>query len=149
MSIFDKLRDSISGSVPYAKHAGIELNTLSEGRADATLPQQDTTMNHIGTQHAGAMFTLGEAASGAAMAGCFVAVLSSIRPVAARADIKFLKIAKGPIQANATVSRASEDLLAELDAKGRVLFNVGIDMSDDDGQTVAQMTVDWHVSKRS
>lgn len=148
MSLYDQMRDTISASVPYAKHTGVQLDTLSNGRAEATLPQQDKTLNHIGTQHAGAMFTLGEAASGAAMAGCFASVLTSIRPVAASAEIKYLKIAKGAIKATASVSRSGDDLLAELDEKGRVLFNVGIDMTDGDGQTVAQMTVDWHVSKR-
>merc|ERR1739841_235484 len=44
--------------------------------------------------HAGAMFTLGEAASGAALGGVLGDQLLAVRPVAADASIKYLKTGK-------------------------------------------------------
>lgn len=48
---------------------------LVDGKASAQLAQRDDTTNHIKTQHAGAIFTLGEAASGAAMAATLAVVI--------------------------------------------------------------------------
>lgn len=47
------------------------------------------------------MFTLGEAASGAALAGAFAPVILQVRPVPAGAQITYVKIAKGRLFATA------------------------------------------------
>ncbi|MCF6216572.1 MAG: DUF4442 domain-containing protein [Emcibacter sp.] len=147
MTLYDMIRDQISANVPFAKHAGITLTELTDGGGSAKLGEQAETQNHIGSQHAGALFTLGETASGAAMAGCFAPILLSVRPVAAKASIKYLKIAKGAIYAKAVTSRSGEDLQAELEAKGHTIFTVDVSLSDQRNRVVAEMVVDWHVSK--
>ena len=68
MTPFDALRAQLSAAVPFAAHVGVALETIGEGTATATLEQRRDTSNHIATMHAGALFTLAEAASGAAMA---------------------------------------------------------------------------------
>jgi acyl-coenzyme A thioesterase PaaI-like protein len=102
--------------------------------------------NHIGTPHAGAMFTLGEAASGAAMAGAFAADLLSLRPVAAEAQIGYLKVAKGDLVAEARIEGEAEALNAALKADGKVSFPVHVAITDETGAEVTRMTVAWHVS---
>ena len=133
--------------MPYAKHTGIELLSLGDGRGEALLPAQDVTLNHIGSQHAGALFTLGETASGAAMAGGFLPILLSIRPVAANAGIQYKRVARGTIRASASMSRPAQSLMDELEAVGTVQFSVDVSMRDDADTEVATMQVDWHVSK--
>jgi acyl-coenzyme A thioesterase PaaI-like protein len=105
-------------------------------------------LNHIGTQHAGALFTLGEAASGAAMAGVFAALLLEIRPVAADAAIRYLAVAKGPVRAEASVSDDPDALLNALKTDGKTVFRVRVNMTGEDQVKVAEMTVDWHVSMK-
>jgi acyl-coenzyme A thioesterase PaaI-like protein len=56
-------------AVPFARHVGVELLTMGDGEASAQLAKRPEGLNHIATHHAGALFTLVEAASGAAMAG--------------------------------------------------------------------------------
>ncbi len=58
------IRDQLNRSVPFASHTGIAIDEIRDGEAIASLEQSDVTINHIGTQHAGALFTLGQAASG-------------------------------------------------------------------------------------
>ena len=147
MTPYDMIRDQISKSVPFARHAGVVITSLADGQGKGRLEQTDTSINHIGSQHAGALFTLGEAASGAALAGAFASVLFSVRAVAGRADIAFTKVAKGRISATASTSEPGCDLLAVLQAEGRVAFDVAVSMTDEAGDEVAQMTVAWHVKK--
>ena len=67
--MLDSILAHLRTSVPFADHVGIELDTIDPGRAIARLPERLDSTNHIGSVHAGALFTLAEAASGAAMAG--------------------------------------------------------------------------------
>jgi hypothetical protein len=65
--------------------------------------------------------------------------------LARNAEISYEKIAKGPIEAKATLGVPAEDALATLDAEGKVVFPCEIELTDADGQRVATATVQWHV----
>jgi len=149
MTPFDMIKEQLGAVVPFQNHVGVRLLDLSDGTASATLEQSKETSNHIQTQHAGAMFTLGEAASGAAMAGAMAPVIMTVRPVAKDARIAYVKIAKGTLTAHAKTSAPSADLLAELKSVGKVAFEVTIDIRDAEDDTVAEMAVTWHLSQRA
>jgi hypothetical protein len=104
-------------------------------------------VNHIASQHAGALFTLGEAASGAAMAGAFATRLAATRPVAGSAEIRYTRVAKGTITATATIGQDADGLTAKLDAEGKIAFDVNVTMTDEAGEEVAIMKVAWHLKK--
>lgn len=146
--MYEMIKERMSSGVPFAKHAGVEIVELADGTATARLNQTDVSINHIGSQHAGALFTLGEAASGAAMAGAFTKVLLSVRPLAGAASIKYKKVAKGAITASAKTARPPAELLEELEATGKVRFPIAVDLQDESGQTVAEMSVEWSVAKQ-
>ncbi len=143
--MFDMIRRQLSDAVPYARHSGVELLEIGDGYATAQLPQKDFTLNHIATQHAGALFTLGETASGGAMAGAIAPVLLQARPVAACASIAYKRIAKGLISAKATTSRAGSMILAELKEQKKAVFDADVIMTDEDGEEVATLKVEWNV----
>ncbi len=147
MDMFNLIKSQMGSSVPYAAHTGVTLVDVSAGEASAVLEQRTETSNHIGSQHAGALFTLAEAASGAAMAGGFADTLMSIRPVAAGANIKYLKVAKGRISAHAKVEADLAEIKSVLESSGKVQFPVHVTLTDQSGVEVAAMTVDWHVRK--
>ena len=69
--VYMMMKTFFEENVPYAKHSGIELLEIADGRGAAQLPDWKETQNHMGSQHAGALFTLAEAASGAAMVSLF------------------------------------------------------------------------------
>ncbi|MEM9233326.1 MAG: DUF4442 domain-containing protein [Pseudomonadota bacterium] len=145
MSAFEMVRQQLGAAVPFASHVGLEITDLGKGTAVAELDDHAHTKNHIATQHAGALFTLAEAASGAAMAGAFLERLAKIRPVAAKASIEYIALAKGMITAEATVSDNPDYLIAELDEVGKIQFDVNVSLRDDAGEEVARVTVAWHV----
>jgi acyl-coenzyme A thioesterase PaaI-like protein len=122
---------------------------VGEGRGVITLPDDERLHNHVASQHAGALFSAGEAASGAAFMGAFVEHLGNITPLARSADISYLKLAKGPITATGTLQGEKAQLLSALDADGKVEFPVKVELADAEGKTVAEMTVNWHVRKNT
>jgi acyl-coenzyme A thioesterase PaaI-like protein len=125
---------------------GVRLEEIGDGTASATLEQREAVSNHIKSMHAGAMFTLGEAASGAAMAGALAPVILDMRPVAATGQIAFKKVALGTLTARARTSRPGAELMAEIESAGKVAFDVAVEITDSAGDVVVEMTVNWYVS---
>ncbi len=146
--IYDLIRGQLGQSVPFARLAGIEIDSITAGRASAHLPFRPEGLNHIGTQHAAALFALGETASGAAMAGAFAPILLDVRPVAAEASIRYFGLAKGAVTADARVEAEPEALIEAVKTDGKVRFPIIVSLRGEDGVEIGEMTVDWHVSKR-
>lgn len=147
MTPFDMIKVQLGESVPFARHAGIALTLVADGAAEAELEETAHSVNHIGSQHAGALFTLGETASGAAMAGLFADRLLAIRPVTTQSSIAYKKIAKGKVTARARVEGDGPALKTALDRDGRVRFPVAVILTNAAGAEVASMTVEWDVKK--
>ncbi len=138
--------EHLKQAVPFANHVGVELLSMEEGKGEARLEERPQGLNHVATHHAGALFTLAEAASGAAMAGTFASVLTTVRPVAANASIRYLRPARGTITAAARIDGSADDLLARLKDAGKVQFRVSVVLRNEDMKEVASMDVDWNVS---
>jgi acyl-coenzyme A thioesterase PaaI-like protein len=142
---FDAIAQGMSQAVPFAGFLGIEVTDMAEGEATALLPERDELKNHVDSQHAGALFTVAEAASGGAFVGAFVERMGEITPLARSADIAYEKIARGPVEARATLAMPKDEALATLDRDGKVEFTCEVLLSDADGTQVASATVQWHV----
>ena len=148
MNPYDMIKSHLDAAVPFARHVGVKLLEIGDGTASAELEQREEVSNHIQSMHAGAMFTLGEAASGAALAGAFGPAILQMRPVAATANIAFKKVAKGKLTAHAEASQTGAALIQAIEKEGKVAFDVNVDVRDGDGDTVVEMTVNWYVSKQ-
>ncbi|RED18001.1 PaaI family thioesterase [Pontivivens insulae] len=145
MNPYDMIRAHMMRTIPFATHTGVEITRITDGEAEAILPATPETQNHIATPHAGAVFTLGETASGAAMAGAIAPILLECRPVAAEASIKYLRLAKGQLTATGKTSIPGAEALSALKAEGRIQFDVNVSITDETGELVNEMTVAWHV----
>ncbi len=145
MTDFDAIAQGMTQAVPFAGFLGVEITSLTAGEATALLPERAELKNHVGSQHAGALFTAAETASGAAFVGAFAERMGDVTPLARNAEISYEKIAKGPIEAKATLGVPADEALATLDAEGKVVFPCQIELTDADGQRVATATVQWHV----
>ncbi|KIN69476.1 DUF4442 domain-containing protein [Sulfitobacter donghicola] len=146
MDPYEMIKAHLGQAVPYATHTGVELLEIKDGSATARLDQRRETENHIKGQHAGAMFTLGEAASGAAVAGALAPVILQMRPVAAMAEITYKKFAQGTLTATARTSLDGATLMSKIETDGKVAFDVAVDIRDADEETVVEMKVNWYVS---
>lgn len=145
MTDFDAIAAGMTQAVPFAGYLDLEVTSVAAGEATVVLPERAELTNHVGSQHAGALFTAAEAASGAAFVGAFAERMGEVTPLARSAEISYEKIAKGPIEAKAKLGVPKDEALATLDADGKVVFPCEIEMSDADGQRVATATVHWHV----
>ena len=145
---YEAIKAGLAKVVPMNTHLGLELLEVGDGRGVVRLPDDARMRNHVGSPHAAGLFAAGEFASGAAMTGALAAHLANATPLAAAASIMYKKLAKGPVTATARLSEAAAAIAERLTADGRAEFAAEIEMTDEQGQTVATMTVQWHVRQR-
>ncbi|WP_432980809.1 DUF4442 domain-containing protein [Dactylosporangium sp. CA-233914] len=143
------LGENLIAAVPFARTLGIEIVDLRLEsdlvRAVATLPDEERLHNHVAGPHAGALFALGETASGAVVMAAFGPHLSLGTPLAVRSDIAYAKLARGPVRATATLGRPVAEVVGELAAGGRPEFPVSIEITRADGAVTTTMTVVWTI----
>lgn len=135
-------------AVPFARTLGLEFVEVAaeaDGAVQAVvrLPDTTATHNHVGGPHAGAMFSLGETASGAVVVAAFAHVLDRATPLAVNADIAYRKLAMGSVRATARLARPAADVVAELDAGQRPEFPVHVDIATEEGKPTGEMTILW------
>ena len=100
---YEAVRAGLEQAIPFNGHLGLEVVDVGEGSGSVRLPDDERLRNHVGSQHAGGLFSAAEAASGAAFVGAFMERMGEITPLAKSAQISYLKLAKGPILATATL----------------------------------------------
>ena len=146
VSPYELIKREFGSAVPFAAHARIEIVEVGAGLGIARLPEAPEIHNHIGSVHAGAVFTLGETASAVAMLGVFAEQISSIRPVTNEVTISYLKIARGTLVATAQTALPAKHLQNELATQGRATLELIVDIANDRGGMVARMNAKWLVS---
>jgi acyl-coenzyme A thioesterase PaaI-like protein len=133
-------------TVPFARTLGIVFDSAGDGRAICRLPDRADLHNHVAGPHAGALFTLAESASGAAMLTAFGDQLSRAVPLATTSTVRYHKLALGELTAEARLPASREEraqVVAKLDAGGRPEFDVEVEVRNADGVVVATLTVGW------
>jgi acyl-coenzyme A thioesterase PaaI-like protein len=135
--------DALVQAVPFARTLGLRAVEVDAARAVYALPDAPANHNHVGGPHAGALFTLGETASGAVVMAAFGHLLDRAVPLTVRADIAYRKLAMGDVRAEARLGRPAAEVEAELAAGGRPEFPVRVEVSRADGTVTAEMTVVW------
>lgn len=144
----DTLAAGMTAAVPFARTVGVRYLDLSTDPAGgvqvvAALPDAEAVHNHVGGPHAGAIFTLGESASGAVVMAAFADQLGRATPLAMRAAIAYRKLALGEVRATARLGRPITDIVDELDAGKRPEFEVVVEIATLDGTVTAELTVIW------
>lgn len=146
--VYDRIKQQMMDTLPFVRLLGISIDEIGAGTSKVSLPDDPTLHNHLGTQHAGALFTLAETASGAAMAGGFAELILGLRPVAKESRIQYQKVARGATRAEGRVPGDLAALKAQLAQDGKVAFPVAVDIFDAEGTLAAQVTVDWYLSQK-
>lgn len=141
--------DMLMESVPMARTLDLSFLEATAERAVVSLPDRPAFHNHVGGPHAGAMFTLGETASGAVVLAAFADQLARAVPLAVRAEIAYHKLAMGPVTATAELSRPVAEVVRELDAGSRPEFPVTVHVNRGDGAVTGEMTIVWTLRPHS
>lgn len=143
--MFDIVRKQMGRSVPFARSLGITVDALEKGQAGTSVTEAPDLLNHVGTFHAGVLFTTCEAASGAALAGALLPVIMQTRFVVREARISYLKPAKGMLSAQATLVDDADVVLGDLRQLGRAEVAVDVCARSADGTIVARASFHWNL----
>ncbi|MFI6395620.1 DUF4442 domain-containing protein [Nonomuraea sp. NPDC050547] len=130
-------------TVPFANTLGVVFDKVSDGYALCRLPDRADLHNHVAGPHAGALFTLAESASGAAMLSALGDQLSRAVPLATGATIRYRKLAMGEVTAEAHLQVERSEVVGRLDAGERPEFEVAVELKNAEGVLVSEMTVSW------
>jgi len=145
--MFELIRNQLSRSVPFAGYLGISVASVDAQAATARVAEAPHLNNHVGTFHAGAIFTLCESAAGAALAGALLPVIMQTRFVVRDARVNYLKPAKGTLLAQAALVDEAATVLDELKRLGRADVVVDVSARTHDGQVVAKASFNWSLKQ--
>ena len=134
---------AMTEAVPWVGTAGITFGAITTDRVEAFLPDRPDQHNHVGGPHAAVMFGLGETASGAVGLAAFASAGDRAVPLVVRSEIRYLKLARGDLRAEAVLTRPRDEVLAELDAGQRPEFAVDVTITDANGVQTGAMTIVW------
>lgn len=147
--MYDIVRRQLSRTVPFAKLLGVSVQDIDAQSASACLEPAAHLNNHVGTLHAGVIFTACETASGAALAGALLPAIMKMRFVVRDASITYAKPAKGRLVTEGRLARPPLDVLAELERDGRADLVVEVDARVEEGfeapEHVARASFTWHL----
>lgn len=130
--------------IPFNEFIGISYS--DDERYLMMLERGAQYLNHVGTVHAGAMFTLSEASSGAFLLKQLTGFGDTV-PVVRKAEVRFRKPASGKLYSSAVfegidAAQAGRDL----SAKGRILVVVNVTLYDEEGTAVMSSLFEWLIS---
>ena len=136
------IKESLPSMVPMVGTLDLAFIELTTDSAIMKLPDQPAFRNHLGGPHAGAMFTLGESASGSLVLANFADRLESVIPLAVSAEIRYQAVAMGEVIAEARMLATPVDVLKSLDEGERPEFDIHIACTSS-GRDTGQMSVTW------
>lgn len=144
---FDAAKELLAG-LPMNQTLGVTFDEVGLGTATAKLANKPELHNHVGTLHAGALFTLAEGASGAALLSGFADLMGEMTPLAKEATIRYRKIAKGAVTAKAKVVQPLDDVRKALAAAEKgVEVDVRVVLTDEFGTDATEVDVKWFLKK--
>lgn len=144
-SVSELVRSGIE-RMPYNAMLGVRILEMDGGHARGALESRPEVGNHVGTMHAGAQFSLIEAASGAAVSSAFLDLLGRAIPLAQGAELTYRRPAQGDVVADATITHEEiARVRADLEAQGRSRFDVRVTVTDARGTLATEATMRWYI----
>ena len=131
--------------LPFTKFIGLALSEKDEFLL--MLKDQTEYLNHLGTVHASAQFSLAEATSGYFLLNEFHN-LTNIVPVVRKVETKYKKPVQGAVFSRACFIETDRVKIIEtLESKKRVLLTVRVSLFDSEEKNVMQSDFEWFIVK--
>ncbi|AHH17997.1 hypothetical protein NONO_c32100 [Nocardia nova SH22a] len=141
---YDYLRTVSQRMVPFGRHIGTVITEIGPERAVVEIPPDDAVRNHMGTVHAGALFTAADIAGAAAFVGAAARRLHTVEQLVLRGgSVSYRKPARGRIRAVATVDQRELAQVLAPTAAGRFELSGKASLFDDADVLVAKFTFDY------
>ena len=131
--------------IPFVKHLGI----LQQD--DRLCLHPDTVLqNHIGTLHAGAIYTLAESASGLCLQQTFPKLADKTFGMLRESSVKYKHPAHGTIYAQALLAEDEKQrFLSRLQRKGRATLTIEVTLYNEPQKVVMTGSFVWYVQMRA
>ncbi|MGN2639749.1 YiiD C-terminal domain-containing protein [Nocardia takedensis] len=141
---YEYLRKVSQDMVPFAERVGTLVSEISPERAVVEIPALDSVRNHMGTVHAGALFTAADIAGAAAFVGAAATKLTTVERLVLRAGTaSYRKPALGRVRAVATVDQRELAEVLGATESGRFELSGKVSVLDDKDVVVAKFTFDY------
>ena len=125
-------------AIDFVERAGIRVDEIEPGRTVLSM-DPEPNINHFGTVYAGAIYTLGEVPGGVLFFATFDA--ERFFPLVKSSQIRYRAPGRGRLFVEATIS---DDEVARLEAEaaehGKADWEFQLDITDEEGTVVAEMT---------
>lgn len=133
-------------SLPFNEFLGLQLIEI-DGCQVVCLDAQTHHQNHLGTVHAGAVYSVAEAAGGQALLQQVDLKLDEVLAVVRSATVKYRRPATGQLTALGRISDAAvEQFLTQFQEKGRGFVDVPVRVSSA-GDDVLTGEFQWFVTR--
>ena len=131
-------------NIPFIENMGIEL----QENGSLYLPFNQKLLNHLGTIHASAQFTLAETQSGFYLEQMFPQYGDSVIPMLRGSSVKYKNPATKDIYTIATASKeALEKFNMQFLKKGRGVIRVEVTVYDSDAVVTMVGEFSWFISR--
>jgi thioesterase domain-containing protein len=135
-------------SLPFSQFLGLELVT-QDGQQRVGLNPQQHHQNHLGTVHAGVIYSLAEIPSGHCLLNEFDLNSDNVLAVVRSATVKYRRPAVGRLTAIGTINAETrEKFAAQLSEKGRAFISVQVSVQSAEGD-VLSAEFQWFGSRES
>ncbi len=145
---FPELAKAMFLQMPFLQKLGLKIARVEKGKVRVELPFDTSNTNHLGTIHAGALYTLAETAGGLVITSA--ATSADVVGVAKSGFIKYKKPARGMIYVEEEVDPAwvAEKFDQALN-EGKADIPYTVHVRDENGDVVAEVEFVYHIRKRS
>jgi acyl-coenzyme A thioesterase PaaI-like protein len=133
-------------TVPGIERTGLEVLELRDRYAKALMPLNEANTNHVGIMYAGSLFTLGEFSGGA----IHLVSMDYTRffPIVKAVHIRFRRPALSDITMEVSMSEEeAKRLEAEAEENGKADYELSLELKNDSGETVAEVSGTWQIRK--
>ena len=128
-------------NIEFVKHLGIK----QEGNS-LTLEPKEELLNHLGSIHAGALFTLAESQSGLTLIEQFGK--ANVKALLRSSNIKYKAEAKSQLRATGYIkAKDIEKFNTQLNKKARALIDVAVEILDTEQKSVLTATFSWFIQR--
>ncbi len=129
---------------PFNRHLKAKMIDWTDEKAVIAVKRRRRVRNHVGSIHAGALFTLGETCAGLVIIRNFP--FANYRPLMSDVRVTYSKQARGDVVGECVIPAATiTRMKAEIDAGDVPLVEVITAISNDQGEVIANVATTWQV----
>lgn len=136
----------LSWMSPFNAHLGSKLLQWDNNTAVIFVKRRRRVRNHVGSIHAGALFTLGETCAGIVIVRNFP--FGQYRPLMSDVRVNYSKQARGDVTGTCTISPDVITRMKAEIAKDEVPFvDMVTEIRNTDGEVICTVTTTWQVKQ--